>query len=494
MSEITAEQLAQKVVDLDLLDDRQIKSIWSELDTVATASEFRAIAVRREFLTNYQVDRLLKGERTGFYYGDYKVLYRVGTGTFARVYRAVHRNTNEIVAVKVLRKRFSDQQTQKAQFLREGRMMRSLQHANIVPIRGVHSQGTSHYLVMDFIEGRNLREFLKVRKQLAPDEATRLLADVASGLSYAFERGITHRDLKLSNILVSSLGRAHLVDFGLAAGGDVDSNVNDCPNPRTIDYAGLERASGVRRDDQRSDIFFLGCIYYHMLSGKPALFETKDRVQRLSITRFQNIVPITKVAAQLPRSVVKVVQQAMELNPNRRYKSPMAVLEDLQKAARSLMDAQIGLGESASLPDDTETESQIDSRVLEGESRTVMIVESNIEVQNILRDRLKRCGYRVLVISDPGRAINRLEAFSEPDVDCVIFSTADIGASAVEAFNRLATGEYTSDIPAILLLGKAHSSWKDHAKLDEQHVAMSTPIRLGELRKSLRQLIPKKDK
>ena len=113
MSEITAEQLAQRVVDLDLLDDRQIKSIWSELDTVATASEFRAIAVRREFLTNYQVDRLLKGERTGFYYGDYKILYLVGAGTFARVYRAVHRNTNEIVAVKVLRKRFSDQQTQK---------------------------------------------------------------------------------------------------------------------------------------------------------------------------------------------------------------------------------------------------------------------------------------------------------------------------------------------------------------------------------------------
>ena len=102
-------------------------------------------------------------------------------------------------------------------FYREGEMGATLKHPNIVPIIEVASQGGPHFLVMKFIEGRNLREFIKIRKKFDPAEATRLVADVAAGLSYAFERGICHRDLKMSNVLVSSRGQAMLVDFGLAA-------------------------------------------------------------------------------------------------------------------------------------------------------------------------------------------------------------------------------------------------------------------------------------
>ena len=98
------------------------------------------------------------------------------------------------------------------------------------------------------------------------------MVDIAAGLSYAFERGICHRDLKMSNVLVSSVGQAMLLDFGLAAAENDDAA--NSPNPRTIDYAGLERATGVRKDDQRSDIYFLGCIFYHMLTGKPPIVET----------------------------------------------------------------------------------------------------------------------------------------------------------------------------------------------------------------------------
>ena len=120
------------------------------------------------------------------------------------------------------------------------------------------------------------------------------------GLDYAFQRGISHRDLKSSNVLVSSLGQAKLVDFGLA-GTDPDlsdAELAKIENPRTIDYAALERATGVRKDDNRSDIFFIGCIYYHMLTGKPAMEETRDRIARLSRNRLEAIVPITQVAAR----------------------------------------------------------------------------------------------------------------------------------------------------------------------------------------------------
>src|SRR5262249_44322966 len=153
-----------------------------------SGQEFQQILLRRELLTNFQAERLLRGETTGFFYGPYKVLYLVGTGTFARVYRAAHKSTGQIVALKVLRRRFADVAEEADRFMREGQMGSTLHHPNIVPIMDVVSQGDSYYLVMKFIEGRNLREFIKIRKRFDPANASRIIADVAAGLSYAFER------------------------------------------------------------------------------------------------------------------------------------------------------------------------------------------------------------------------------------------------------------------------------------------------------------------
>ena len=91
-----------------------------------------------------------------------------------------------------------------------------LKHPNIVEIHEVYSHGVTHYIVMDFVEGRNLREFYRARRRFDPMEAAEIMAGVMSGLTYALQQGITHRDLKMSNVLVSSEGDAKLVDFGLA--------------------------------------------------------------------------------------------------------------------------------------------------------------------------------------------------------------------------------------------------------------------------------------
>src|SRR5262245_4606509 len=256
MPEISAEQRSQRMLDAGLVDARQVESLWAELATREVSyHDYSTLLLRKELLTNYQLDRLLKGEKGGYFYGSYKVLYLVGTGTFARVYRAVQTDSGRIVAVKSLRKRFRDDRSMNEQFIREGKIGMQLRHPNIVPIYEV-VEHPSPCLIMEFVEGRNLREFTRVRKKLSPVESMRVAVDILAGLSYAATLGMTHRDLKMSNVLVTSRGKGKLVDFGLAGLQTAKPNSANAEetNPRTIDYAGLERASGVRNNDIRSDL------------------------------------------------------------------------------------------------------------------------------------------------------------------------------------------------------------------------------------------------
>jgi serine/threonine-protein kinase len=474
MVDKSAEEFARRAFDLNLLEQRELESVWAELGSrTVSAADLQRVLLRRGLLTNYQVDKLSRGDKTGFFYGDYKVLYSVGTGSFARVYRAVHKDSGKVVAVKVLRKRFSEDPVMTEQFLREGEMGAKLRHPNIVPIYEVHSSRRVHYMVMDFIEGRNLRDFVRVRKKLSAEEALRFSIDIAAGLAYAAEYGIRHRDLKLSNVLMSSTGRAQLVDFGLAAVTSGMDDSGDSVNPRTIDYAGLERATGVRKDDPRSDIYFAGCMFYHMLTGRAPLIETKDRSQRLSKTRFESIPPIAQLEPDLPRRVTLVVNKAMELNVNRRYQTPGEYLADLRLVQKRL-----------NAPEDSAAAALME----EGNDKAVMIVDSNPSLQDVFRQSLKKLGYRVLVLSDPSRALERCDT-DEHVADCVVFGCHSLGKTGLAAFNRFGELDRTKNIPAILLIAQKQGALVKEARLNEHRVVATLPLKMREFRGVLKQLL-----
>lgn len=496
MSDMTAEKLGQKITDAGLLEQGELEAVWGELGTrEVTLDQFTSLLMRRDLLTNFQLDRLFKGERSGYFYGNYKVLYLTGTGTFARVYRAVERGTGRVVAVKVLRKRFRDDGVMTEQFLREGQIGTGLKHPNVVPIYEVSSNPNAPYLVMEFVEGRNLREMVKVRKKLTPMESIRIAIDVLTGLAFAAEKGMSHRDLKLSNVLITSKGRAKLVDFGLAAIRSTETiKDDDSPNARTIDYAGLERASGCRANDPRSDLFFVGCMLYHMVSGQPPMYETRDRIQRLSISRYQNIKPLIQVDPTVPKSIAAFVQKAVELAPEKRYSTPTEMLEDAKR-----VQARVEAGETAD--SEAAAAAAADGEVvpvapalkmpaeMEGASRTVMIVESRIEMQDVFREKLKKYGYRVLVFSDPERAIARIEDSATKLVDCVLFSTLALSDDALEAFNKFGSSDQTKKIPAILFVDAKQSDLVKSAKLSDKRILVSTPLKVKELRETLLKLL-----
>lgn len=492
MSEMSAEKFAQRAYEVGLVDSQQMDGVWSELGTHnVSLDELINVMVRRELITNFQKDRMLKGERVGYFYGKYKPLYMIGAGSFARVYRAVDTQSGRVVALKVLRKRHRDNVAEFEQFLREGKMGAKLRHFNVVPIYEVEGDPKAPFMVMEFVEGQTLREMMRVRKVLDPLTAMKIMLDVMVGLTYALEEhGITHRDLKLSNVLITSKGRAKLVDFGLAAlQGASDAELADTPNARAIDYATLERGTGVRKDDRRSDLFFCGCILYHMLCGEPALYETKDRIQRLNITRFREIVPLSERRKGIPAPVLQFVNRAMEMDPEKRYQTPRQMAADCKRVI-DFLEGKIkdvddpGAGDGAA-------KKRVDNHapdVPDGEQWTLLIVESHTGMQNLLRERLKRRGYRVLIIADPGRAIARFED-NVNAANCVVFCTTELERQAVDAFNRFGELPATKNIPAILMLDaeQIHLG-KGAANLADHRVVLAAP-KLRQLRAVLLKLL-----
>jgi serine/threonine protein kinase len=474
---LTAEKLAQRAIDVNVLTDLDLQGIWSEYGTRNVDFDaFKQALLRRGLLTNYQLDRLLEGYKTGFFYGDYKVQYGIGAGTFARVFRAQHVKTGDLFAVKVLRARYSrpGADDKRDLFRREGELGAQLKHPNIVAIHEVVSQGPLNYIVMDFVEGQNLRDFFKVRGKFEPLEATRIIVDVMAGLNYAFLKGITHRDLKMSNVILSSEGDAKLLDFGLAGlegGGD-----DDTANPRTIDYAGLERATNVRKDDTRSDIFFVGCIYYQLMCGKPALAETRERSQRLSKSRFEAIKPIVDVLPTTPLPLARVVSKSLELDPSRRYQTPGEMLADLKLASKRVAEAKDHNVEEDAV--------RLEGQDPSGQPFKLMIVESDHKMQDLFRELFKKQGYRVLVTSDPDRLFQRLYDDIRA-ADVLLISSGAIGRDAIDAFNKLGQDTRTKTLPVVLLLGEAHAAWMKEAAGGPRRLVTKMPMKSRELRHAI---------
>jgi serine/threonine-protein kinase len=491
MKELTADEVSQRIFDMRLLDSRQLDAVWSEFGTRdITYAQFKDCLLRKELLTNFQLDKIERGHRVGYFYGRYRALYIAGVGTFARVFRAVHRDRDRVMACKVLRKRYRDNAEQVELFLREARMGLRLRHPNIVRVHEVSDDIKAPYFVMEFVEGQTLRELMKMRKKLDVETSLKLITDVVNGLDHASKVGITHRDMKLSNVLVTSKGEAKLVDFGLATIAETsDSKLSASPNARSIDYVALERGTGVRKNDPRSDIYFAGCMLYNMLSGVGPLSETRDRLVRMSISRFQEIEPVNKLEPNLPIGIVSVINKAMILNPEERYQEPSDMLADL-KRAKIILDK----GEEETPVEEPAVEKgPPPADPEEGIGRTVLFVESNSEMQNLLREHLKKRGYRVLITSDPARAVQRVEDEARL-ADCVIFSTQDLGGTAVAAFNRLGESETASQVPSVLLVDKRRKRLADAAQTNEHRVLLSMPLKMKELRLTLMKLLSEKGK
>ena len=466
--------LAQLMVKLGLITNEQMQESLAEVGPATTPEEYCRICERKAFITPYQTSKLLKGDTEGFFLGGYRLLYKIASGSFGRVFRADDPQSGRVVAIKVLRHRWSERPNVIELFEREGKLGQTLQHPNIVEILNVsHDPITNQYfIVMEFVEGGNLREIQQARQLFDPAEALRIMEECAVGMSYAYAKGITHRDIKLTNVLISSSGVAKLVDFGLAgmfaAAGF--GRLEDAKLDRTVDYAGLELATGVKRGDTRSDIYFLGCVLYELLTGRPPLEMTKDKNARMQRHRFVQVTPMARDELKAPPSLFNLVETMMALEPRQRYQTPSQLLEAIREVRREL-------------------EPKRETRAGGANTRSVFVVEKDERLQETVRDKLKELGYRVFLAADPARAIDR---FKQQPYDALVIDAGTTGEDGLLVFERLMDEAQRRSLSCagILVLSDEQADWADRIEARPSVVTMIRPVTLKQLHKTLQDLVP----
>ncbi|HLQ46991.1 MAG TPA: serine/threonine-protein kinase [Planctomycetaceae bacterium] len=462
MSFQTLDELRQVLIELQLVTPEQLQYALDEIAHTRQPGPLLEVLEQQGLVTSYQLSKLNKGVTDGLVLGRYKLMYRNASGSFARVFRACSLDDGSMIGLKVLRQRWAGDPNYVKQFHREAEICQRLRHKNIVPIYDIGEDHGEHFLTMEFVEGGNLREFLKIRRQCSPIEAAQCLLDMAEGLEYALSQGMTHRDFKLTNVLMSSDRVGKLVDFGLASTSSTESG-SDEGNLRALEYATLEKGTGAPDDDPRSDLFFLGAVVYELLAGVAPYPATKDRLERKQLSRYTNVRPIRSVSPKVPIAIGDIVDHLMRVNPNERFQSPTEVVHATLKAIKELGGTPRG-GSVSSGP------------------KTVLCVETRLKHQDLLRDYLAKLGYRVLMFGDLQRGLTRMR--NNP-TDCLLLMADSLGEEVAEGFQEFLRWKKTSSTAAVVVLSRKQSDWKTVLEEAGSTRVLVHPVQLRDIRVDL---------
>lgn len=486
-----AAEAADLITRLGLVDEFTVRECVYELDSKSAPAEALVrLLERKALLTPYQGAKLLKGDKDGYFLGGYRLLYRIAAGSFGRVYRGDDPRSGQIVAVKVLRRKWMEDKRKVELFEREGRVGLSLRHPNIVNILAVSKdQSTgSHFIVMEFVEGGNLRDILNIRKKMSIDEGMKIIEECVAGLAFAVSRGLSHRDIKASNILLGTDGVAKLVDFGLA---EINNAMQEAASAgpkskgdkeeeqavdRTVDYAGLEKATGVKQGDGRSDLYFLGHVLFEMLSGEPLMPPTKDRYAKLNPRRYEQVEEtLAKRAPELgiPKPVEKLIAKAVAYNPKERFQTPALFLDAIRAVRADLAGEPTGPARPAG-------------------PLTLYVVEGSQKLQDAFRSKFKKLGFRVLISTDPTSAPRR---YQQQPYHALLIDAGSAGEAGAEAFAKTlkeAAG-VNNALVAGLIVNQDQAEWAEPYEDGETTAAFIRPVTMSQLTDFLRGAFPELD-
>jgi serine/threonine-protein kinase len=320
---------------------------------IANAEAIVVQLIEAGLITRWQAEKLLEGRYKGFFLGKYKLLDHLGVGGMSSVYLGEHVLMQRRVAIKVLPKNRVEDSSYLGRFYREARAAAALDDNNIVRAYDVDSEGSNHYLVMEYVEGRDLQQMVKEDGPLPCIAAADYIRQAAAGLAHAHQSGLIHRDIKPANLLVDRKNVVKLLDLGLARFADdeqasltvmFDENVLG-----TADYLAPEQAIDSHRADARSDIYGLGCSFYFLLTGHPP-FPGGTLAQRLLRHQEQPPPSIHIDRTDVPDDLAAICMKMIAKQPADRYQTAAEVGNVLKQwlvAQGAGVDAPSGSGRSS---------------------------------------------------------------------------------------------------------------------------------------------------
>ena len=267
---------------------------------------------------------------TGQVYGDFRILRRLGQGGMGQVFVAEQISLKRSVALKFLKPELAANKTSLERFKREAEAVARTSHANIVQIYSIGDADGLHFMALEYVEGRNLREFIEKKGPPEVPLGLRIMIQVAAALQQASELGIVHRDIKPENILINRKGEVKVTDFGLSRHFKQDSNLTESRLVMgTPLYMSPEQVEG-KAVDQRTDIYSFGVTCYHLFAGQPPF-----RGQSPFEVALQHVnkepAPLAEIRPDLPADLCLMIHKMMAKLPEARYQTGREVGRDAQR-------------------------------------------------------------------------------------------------------------------------------------------------------------------
>ena len=260
----------------------------------------------------------------------YKIIRTIGEGGMANVYLAHDTILNRDVAVKVLRGDLADDEKFIRRFQREAIAASSLTHPNIVEIYDVGEDDGNYYIVMEYVDGKTLKNLIKKRGALTLPEVVDIMLQLTSAIACAHESFIIHRDIKPQNVLILDNGVAKITDFGIAMALNSNELTQTNSVMGSVHYLPPEQANGTGAT-MKSDIYSLGILMYELLTGKVP-FKGENAVE-IAIKQMKDDIPsITEDHPEIPQSIENIVLKACAKNPDNRYDNVMDMYKDIEVA------------------------------------------------------------------------------------------------------------------------------------------------------------------
>ncbi|AGA70145.1 serine/threonine protein kinase [Desulfitobacterium dichloroeliminans LMG P-21439] len=264
----------------------------------------------------------------------YEIIEKIGSGGMAIVYKAKDLLLNRIVTIKVLREQFTADEEFVRRFRREAQSAASLSHMNIVSIYDVGKDGESEYIVMEYVEGQNLKEIIRSYAPLSTEQTLDLGIQIAEAIHHAHEHHIIHRDIKPHNILVTDDGRIKVTDFGIARAVSAATMTHSGDIVGSVHYLSPEQAKGVQTNEQ-SDVYSLGIILYELLTGKVP-YDGESPIAIALKHLQEQAVPPSKLNPRVSPAFENLVIRAIAKSPDQRYATAKELMQDLHKVQAGL--------------------------------------------------------------------------------------------------------------------------------------------------------------